>query len=174
MKLETYDNLIDYSTRDIIHTFCINSSFRLGWEDSYEETKRATKNLHSHWSEEDYKNSQLEPYIKKAFSLSKSFKYNLDKLWRVELNLVKSDDVHFIHTHNNRIVALYYVNLSWQDGWYGETIFYDKNNINDIKFTSSYVPGRIILFDGTTPHAIRPQSSMAPKFRFSVSVFFNK
>ena len=57
-----------------------------------------------------------------------------------------------------------------------QRIYYsvDKNNINDIKFTSSYVPGRIILFDGTTPHAIRPQSSMAPKFRFSVSVFFNK
>jgi len=174
MNLEAYDNLIDYGTREAIHAFCVHSKFRLGWEDSDEETKITTKNLHSSWSEKDLKNSKLEPYIKKAFSLSKSFKYNLDKLWRVELNLVKSDDVHFIHTHNDYIVALYYVNLSWQDGWYGETIFYDKKNINDIKFTSSYVPGRIILFDGSTPHAIRPQSSAAPKFRFSVSVFFNK
>ena len=160
--------------RAISISFCVNSTFRLGWEDSYEETKKATKNLYSSWSEEDYKNSELEPYIKKAFSLSKSFKYNLDKLWRIKLNLVKSDDVHFIHTHNTHIVALYYVNLSWQDGWYGETIFYDPDDINNIAYTTPYTPGRFILFDGSIPHTIRPQSIKAPKFRLSLSIFFEK
>ena len=63
--------------------------------------------------------------------------------------------------------------MDWKDGWYGETIFYNPDNINDIVFTSPYIPGRIILFDGDIPHAIRPQSSKASKFRISLSLFFN-
>ena len=51
-------------------------------------------------------------------------------------------------------------------------MFYNPDDINSIEYTSSYVPGRIILFDGNIPHAIRPQSINAPKYRFSLSVFY--
>ena len=83
-------------------------------------------------------------------------------------------DVHYIHHHRTRHVALYYANLDWEDGWYGETIFYDEFDENNIIFTSPYVPGRIILFDGNIPHAIRPQSIDGPKFRISITLFFDE
>ena len=51
-------------------------------------------------------------------------------------------------------------------------VFKDTNNLKEIAYTSSYIPGRIILFDGSIPHAIRPQSVKAPKFRFTLSLFF--
>ena len=35
-----------------------------------------------------------------------------------------------------------------------------------------YVPGRLLMFDGTEPHSIRPQSFSGPQYRFTVSVFF--
>ena len=45
---------------------------------------------------------------------------------------------------------------------------------NNIIFTSPYIPGRIILFDGNIPHAIRPQSTNGPKFRISITLFFEE
>lgn len=172
MNIEVFDNLVDYSIRTKLYEVCSNSFFTLGWADNY--AKNTIKNIHSSWSLKDLESSSILPYIEKAFSQSKLFTYNIDKIKLIELNLVKSGDVHFIHTHRDQIVALYYVNLDWQDGHYGETIFYDKKNINNIIYTSPYVPGRIILFDGECPHAIRPQSTMASKFRFTLSIFFDK
>ena len=74
----------------------------------------------------------------------------------------------------NLIGALYYVNLNWEDGFYGETFFYNSKDLSKIEFASVYKPGRIILFDGHIPHAIRPQSIKGPKFRFTLSVFLRK
>ena len=50
----------------------------------------------------------------------------------------------------------------------------NPDNINNIAYTTPYIPGRFILFDGSIPHTIRPQSSKAPKFRFTISIFFEK
>jgi len=90
------------------------------------------------------------------------------------LNLVKSEDVHHIHSHRGSQVVLVYLNLNWRDGWYGETLFFDKFDFNKIIFASAFVPGRIILFDGQIPHTIRPQSKVGPKFRMTLSLFYNK
>ena len=45
--------------------------------------------------------------------------------------------------------------------------------MKEILYTSLYQPGRILLFDGYIPHAIRPQSVKGPKFRLSLSLFFD-
>ena len=82
-------------------------------------------------------------------------------------------DEYVDNAHHNQQVALYYVNLEWRDGWHGETVFYNPDKLNEIAYASLFVPGRIILFDGSIPHAIRPQSIKAPKFRFTVSLFFD-
>jgi len=62
--------------------------------------------------------------------------------------------------------------LNWEDGWYGETMFYDPNDLEKVSYTSLYKPGRIILFDGSIPHAIRPQSIRGPKYRISLTLIF--
>ena len=92
---------------------------------------------------------------------------------RCIVNLSKPGDFYLNHTHGDEIVLLYYANIRWQEEWSGETLFYN-DNMQDILFASPYVPGRIILFDGKMPHTIRSQSSIAPQYRFSFTMFLTK
>jgi len=174
MKIEVFDNIIDYNTRNNIYVFCKNSNFKIGWEDSDDIDKRFNPCLYSDWNQEDLKNSLLFDYLGVLISKSKyKNDYNIENIEKVVCNLSKPGDVNFLHTHKDHNVILYYVNLDWNDGYYGETVFTDNQGKENI-FTSNYVPGRFILFDGTIPHSIRPQSFLGPKYRFTVSIFFTK
>ena len=165
-----FDNKVDYDSKINIYRHCINSHLRLGWSDR-DEPKKFTLNLHSQWSKEDCKSSSILSFFEECIENTDWF--TTKNFVDAYVNYVTSDSIHYIHTHTDKNVALYYVNLDWQDGWYGETIFYDKNNTNEVVFTSSFTPGRIILFDGSVPHAIRPQSKIAPKYRLTISCLFN-
>tara|TARA_X000000368_G_scaffold312107_1_gene249890 strand:+ start:351 stop:923 length:573 start_codon:yes stop_codon:yes gene_type:complete len=173
--IHVFENEIPFNTRINLYDFCSKSQFELGWKDGNNvgENKYAS-NIHSSWSKENIllidQSCNFIFYLKKCISQTPFF---INKfLERIELNLVRSDDVHYIHSHPGRQVVLYYVNLDWEDGWYGETLFYDPHDLDKVCFTSTYKPGRIILFDGRIPHAIRPQSIKAPKYRFTLSLFF--
>jgi hypothetical protein len=175
MKIEIFDDYVDHTTKSNIYACCRHSLFNLGWEDSDEIEKNQYKNLHCTWKIDQLVNSRILPFVKKAFDDSNNFKqyYNLEKLWRCEINFVKPTDIHFIHSHKDKVVALYYVNLNWSDGYYGETLFFEQN-LKNVLYTSIFKPGRIILFDGDIPHSIRPQSVIAPRERFTLSLFFDK
>ncbi len=169
-NIRYFDNMVPTSERWDLHEFCLKSMYQLGWYDSQDPSKYIP-NLHSHWSDKDMEKSHLLPYIQECVDQSPWF--TKKKLHRTIVNLVRSNDVHQIHHHKGDQVALYYANLDWQDGWYGETLFYDEFDESKIGFTTPYIPGRIILFDGTIPHAIRPQSVAGPKFRITISMFYN-
>ena len=164
--LSVFDEVIPYSLMDMVLAFCKKSTFRLGWPDGDD----TDLNLHSTWTKDELKSTGLIPYFDDCIKNTEWFVKN--DLHRIILNVVKSNDVHYIHHHEGEQVLLYYVNLDWQDGWYGETLFFNPSNIKEVQYTSSFQPGRIILFDGSIPHAIRPQSIKAPKFRFTLSLFF--
>ena len=171
MNISCFDDTIPYNVRQHILSFCANSKFILGWSDGLKiENDKAIPNLHSSWTENDLEKINILPYI--IESIDKTSWFTKKSLKSIKLNLVKSDDVHFIHSHPNEYVALYYVNLNWEDGWYGETIFHDPIHVDEVIFTSLYKPGRIILFDGEIPHSIRPQSTRGPKYRMTLSLFF--
>ena len=171
MNISCFDDTIPYNVRQHILSFCANSKFILGWSDGLKiENDKAIPNLHSSWTENDLEESNILPYI--IESIDKTSWFTKKSLKSIKLNLVKSDDVHFIHSHPNEYVALYYVNLNWEDGWYGETIYHDPIHVDEVIFTSLYKPGRIILFDGQIPHSIRPQSTRGPKYRMTLSLFF--
>ena len=95
------------------------------------------------------------------------------KLSKVILNVTTASDSHFVHAHPESKVVLYYVNQEWKDGWHGETLFYSEN-LKDIVHANVYTPGRVIVFDGKIPHAIRPQSIIGPQFRYTLAMVFNK
>ena len=89
------------------------------------------------------------------------------------INAVKPNDHYYTHSHLDCIISiLYYINMELQHNWAGETIFY-KENMKDINFTSSFVPGRFILFEDE-PHTIRPQSFIGPAYRFTMALFLEK
>tara|TARA_X000000368_G_C22673796_1_gene555151 strand:+ start:44 stop:562 length:519 start_codon:yes stop_codon:yes gene_type:complete len=170
-KISYSDNVVPTSLRHQINEFCLRSIYTLGWQDSQDPSKYIP-NLHSNWSIDDLDKIQILPHIQKC--IDKTPWFTGKKLNKTVVNLVRPMDVHYIHHHRTRHVALYYANLDWEDGWYGETIFYDEFDENNIIFTSPYVPGRIILFDGNIPHTIRPQSIDGPKFRISITLFFDE
>ena len=168
MKIETFDNIVDFETRNNLFRGCKTSPYSLGWKDN-NLLEDSPDNLHCYWNIETLNQSGLVPYLNNI--QSKYFKFDINKVVMTEVNLVRSDDVYYTHTHPGQWVALYYANLNWEDGWYGETIFYDKQDQNKVIFTNTYTPGRISFIDGSIPHAVRPQSIKGPKFRFSVSIF---
>ena len=63
--------------------------------------------------------------------------------------------------------------MEWKQEWWGETQFLSED-LKEIIFTNPYVPGRAVWFDGAIPHTIKTQSAIAPKYRFSLSLFFWK
>jgi|DEB0MinimDraft_4_1074332.scaffolds.fasta_scaffold15280_3 hypothetical protein len=174
-KIEVFDDFIPYDRMERIYDFCHNSSFKLGWADGNSDEKRKLKNLHSPWSFDDLDRSQLLQYIGPVLQKSKNFNHlSVDDIYLTACNLCTPADTFFAHTHADTDTLLYYPNLHWEDGWEGETRFLDKNNRDEIIYTTIYKPGRIILFDGEIPHIIGTQSISGPKYRFTVGVFFKR
>ena len=168
--IDIFDNKIPYQDRLSVFSYSMKSSFNLGWKDS-DEPEKYILNLYSSWTKKECEESKLFPFIEECIEQTDWFtNKNFSGAY---LNLVTSTSVHYMHSHRDKQIALYYVNLDWQDGWYGETLFYDKNDLNQIVFASPFIPGRIILFDGSIPHCIRPQSISAPKYRLTISFLFD-
>jgi hypothetical protein len=168
-QIVIYDNLFNEMQKRKLYDFVKVSRFILGYCDTNEIAHQAFPFLHSAYTEDDYERSGMPEFIKGTEIEKRLEGYTME---RSTINLSVPGEVHFAHDHDN-IVLLYYVNREWDDCWAGETMFYDRNK-ESIRFCSKFVPGRIILFDGNIPHALRPQSSAAPMYRFTYSIFYTK
>lgn len=167
-KIEIYDNEVPFNHIGNIYECVKNSNYRLGWAD------RDGKPVHvySAWTKEEAEASMLTQHLKRVSKKSK-LKFNIDNFSKCIINLGKCGDYYFNHTHGEMIVLLYYVNLEWKDGYAGETLFYD-NTLTNVEKAISFVPGRIVIFDGECPHTIRPQSTYGPDYRFTISYEVHK
>ena len=50
--LNVFDDKVPFVVRDNLWNYCINSTYRLGWEDT-DVPEKYDLNIHSHWSTED-------------------------------------------------------------------------------------------------------------------------
>ena len=167
MSIKTYDNFLSSEHSQKVFNFVHNSLYRIGWEDSEEPQHKAYPNIHSNFSEEDVDRIKiLDPILKKTKLSKETYK-------KCVVNLVKPLDVNFIHVHPDQLVALYYVNMTWNPEWSGETLFYEEDRKTS-SLASPYTPNRLIFFDGKVPHTIKAQNLIGPSYRFTLSVFFNK
>ena len=169
-RIAIYDDAFDFKFRQKAYDFCSKSIFVIGWADSPIIENQNHRYLHSIWSEEDLERLGIIEEIKKSSVAQELENYKLEKC---VLNLSTPSDCNFQHTHLQSKIILYYVNLEWKDGWHGETLFYDES-LKNIVFASPYTPGRITVFDGSIPHTIRPQSSNASNYRFTLALLYNK
>ena len=167
-KIEIFDNEVSFVDMQSIYDYVRNSNYTLGWEDR----DGTPLNIHSAYTKNEVILSELFKHLKNV-SKKSELKFDIDNFSECVVNLSKCGDYNFNHTHKGKIVLLYYVNLEWKDGFAGETIFYDDSLINATSVIS-FVPGRIVIFDGETPHTIRPQSTYGPDYRFTISYFVNK
>ena len=169
-KIKVTDDVFPAHYQSALYQFCADSFFKIGWNDSYDLEKRNEQYLHSQWSHDDLYKVGFFEELKKSGYEDITEGYELD---HCILNLSTPTDVHFPHTHEQDMVLLYYVNLDWRNEWYGETIFYTEDK-KEILFATPYVSNRLIMFDAKIPHSIRPQSAKAPKYRFTISLFFRR
>ena len=168
-KIEIFDNEVSFADMQFIYEYVLNSNFRLGWED---RDDKHVSNIYSAYTKKEADTCSLTKHLKRISKKSK-FKINVDNFDRCIVNLSKCGDNYFNHTHAGLIVMLYYANLEWNESYAGETLFYDNSLIN-VESAVSFVPGRIVIFDGTIPHTIRPQSTYGPDYRFTISYFVKK
>ena len=169
-NIETLDNAFSVNTRARYYDIFKKSNFNIGWEDTNEIETQSNKFLYSEYREKDLDRLSLAKDIcNTEFGREIFTKYSVS---RCVLNLSKPGDIYINHTHIQSKVLLYYGNIRWQDEWCGETLFYN-DNMKEILFASPYIPGRFILFDGNLPHTIRAQTSNAPHYRFTFSIFLN-
>ncbi len=171
MKIGVFDVQVPFAAWEKAVDDCSRTNFMLGGTDRPGvDHEKAVPNVHASWSQEQLDASGIFTYI--APCIEETAFFTSRRIEQAIVNLVRPTDVHYVHSHPGKQVALYYCNLDWEDGWYGETLFHDPRDLSRVNFTSPYTPGRIILFDGNIPHAIRPQSINGPKYRISLTVLF--
>jgi hypothetical protein len=169
-RIAVYDDLFTLLDRQKFYDFATKSFFRLGWSDGAILENYANMFVYSSYSKEDLDNLEILNKIKDSEAANELDGYVLHQCM---LNLSTASDTNYVHSHAESKVLLYYVNLEWRDGWHGETLFFDEPCKN-IVFANPYTPGRLISFDATIPHTIRPQSHIAAKYRFTLAIIFNK
>ena len=64
--LNFYDDKVPFIARDHLWNYCINSTYRLGWEDT-DVPEKYDLNIHSHWSTEEIESTKILPHIKKLY-----------------------------------------------------------------------------------------------------------
>jgi hypothetical protein len=165
--VKTFDNLLNSQQRNDVFEMLLSSNYQMGWADGQYAAAHTRKHIFSpvqHNALESIgffkalRESELNPLLKNLVPM------------RMVANLSNPSDVYFPHTHfANTTVLLYYANIVWENSWYGETIFYSENE-KEIELALAYTPGRFVLFDGSIPHSIRPQSTACVDKRITLSI----
>jgi len=187
--ITVYDDAYNHQDHDELFYYCKLLPFQIGWNDSLNLDEQYLHSFidHDGWNEfEDIENSKnknpkkpeclIEPHYNmlKVLNHHPIFsKIDKNKITKSTVNLDTIADSHTKHTHPVENVILYYANTEWQDGWGGETKFYDKHGKNII-YSSPYTPNRLIHFDGTIVHSFNPPTAKANKYRFSISTFYQR
>ena len=169
-NIRVYDNVFDMEYRNRVYRFAQESSFRIGWTDSTAVENKKYQSLHSTYSPDDVARLGILERLANTPVAQEMSGFTLSNC---VLNLSTAADVNFVHAHPEDKVLLYYVNLDWQDGWHGETLFYDETG-KEVVFASAYTPNRLIAFDAKIPHTIRPQSHLAPQYRLTLTLLYTK
>lgn len=171
--IKVYDDVFDYNQSSIIYEQCLDNEYQIGWKDTLFSEDQF---LYSNWGSEHWQTAMLSQNLQHflcVLGMSEPFVEHIqDKIIkRSVINCGTVADSMSVHTHLGEGVMLYYANLEWKPEWSGETFFYDKSGKNII-YTSPYTPNRMILFNGEMPHRFNSPSRLAPKYRFTVSTFF--
>jgi hypothetical protein len=168
--IRVYDNVFDMQFRNGLYSFALASKFSIGWADSEKPENRLHQNLHCVFSTEDVERSGV---LGRLATTPVAQEFDGHKLEKCVINLSTASDVNFVHSHPEDKVLLYYLNLEWRDGWHGETLFYDETG-KEVVFANAYTPNRLVAFDAKIPHTIRPQSHLAPQYRLTLALIYNK
>lgn len=171
-KVFVFDDLFDHEWRSKAYVFATKSKYTIGWQDSPAIEKAQHKYLHCAMSQEDVENFDIFTQLQRLGNPDIDRMVAGKAVSRTVINLSVPTDAYFAHNHRGTSL-LYYINPTWEEGWAGETLFYNES-LTEIAHASMYKPGRLVIFDGSIPHALRPQSGAAPGYRFTFACFMDE
>ena len=168
--IEIYDNTLPESVRSSIYLLAITANYNIGWDDTSVFEHRQFPCLHHTLTKNEWEQIDLINTIQ-----NHDLRNKLKKLSFVSatINLSVPSSIQFPHSHNEKLVLLYYINMEWKPEYYGETLFFNDLG-TEVEYTSIFKPGRMVFFDGNIPHTIRPSSHIAPQYRFTLFASFNE
>ncbi len=163
-----YDNLFTYNERIRFYQFMRSSSFRIHNSDGINAYLR--NQFYSQYSVQDVDNlgiKDTEGY-KRLDTIHKFSQRDLIQS-RVNCTTPHEQCGYHIDYSKGSSTFLYYGNLKWDLTWSGQTIF-GSEDLNEIEYASFFIPGRVIVFDGSIPHMIVPPNMYAEEVRLSFSI----
>ena len=184
-KIYIYDDVFDFSTQDKLAHYIWSSYYKpVGVDRGFDGNTSNHLTMMSIFSEEEHKNSHFFDYLPEE--IQKEHNIGLHTLSHGFANMVTPSDRFHVHSDNtvpdpktflpegeldHDISLLYYPSIDWHIEYGGDTLFLDETGLN-VEFFSQYTSGRIIIFDCTIPHLMRPSTTLAPNFRFSWVIKF--
>jgi Rps23 Pro-64 3,4-dihydroxylase Tpa1-like proline 4-hydroxylase len=168
--IKVYDDLVAPSYREAIYSYVQNSMFRIGNQDGSALETMPHQYMYSEYSPEDLVNSKFVEAVQgtEVGELLKTHEFA-----RALVNLSVPSDSNFLHAHHDCIVVLYYANVNWHADWAGETVFYNDSK-TEVTKAVNVKPGRVVVFDGSLHHSVRPQAPIAPHYRFTLATTLRK
>jgi hypothetical protein len=167
-KITVIDDAFSLQKKIFFENFAINSKYTNSGEDYVTDFSLSSgvRNLVSRFTEEDFKNLGL---IGNCEYIDLFLKDKVLSTYKI--HLLTLANVSVPHTDNSQYTFLLYPNVHWDVRWGGETVFYSED-LTEIEYTSLYVPGRVIIFDGSIPHMGRAPTVLAthPRYTFAMSV----
>lgn len=169
--IKVFDNIFANHERMYMYEFLVHSayyvqrsSFAIPERSSVHKTLKCDFSLKDILSFKFFKNKSILEYIKT----------NNLRIERCYTNLCTASDIYQYHVDTDTETCptgLYYANIEWDPTWEGETHFSD-DSMTDIIFSSSFTPGRLVIFDGTIPHKSSQPAPSAEYYRFVFTIKF--
>lgn len=172
--IEVIDDLFTAKEKLTFYNYACNANYTLS-RVSHElpEYRKYQKTLKSSLSLADIINLG---FFENSFILN-YIKTNNLRVRKCYINLCTLSDNYSYHIDDEERSSdqvpsgLYYLNLEWNSDWEGETHFSDEG-MKDIVFSSAFIPGRLVLFDGSIPHKSSQPSVLAPYHRLVLAIKF--
>ena len=179
MKLDNqeiyiFDNVYQSYHTQKFYNFIINSYYKVNAYDTASDDYYNKRTFGSRYSKEDLKTIGIIEHLPEK--IKKEFNISLETNDRGIVNAITSNGVYHPHDDHGRGIKwsfLYYANMKWEIEWGGDTLFLNDDR-QTISNTVQCKPNRVVIFDASIPHIIRPSTTIAPQYRFSVNMTFRE
>lgn len=168
--MHVFDGLFDLQTRTRFFMFIKNSKFLITGGGGVEPEDIADQQFQAMYSFEQLLDfGMMEKHNSDGFA-EVIEGYAPIRSYALATNYTSQP--HF-HPDPPGLTLLYYANMKWDKDWGGETMFAD-DMLDEIIYTSMYVPGRVVIFDSSIPHKPCTPTIKANPFRFTYVINFKK
>lgn len=167
-KIYVYDNLFSFVDRIKFFRYVSGSHFKLN---NYDGINTYLRNqFGSRYSHDDVNNmgiTQTDAFKK----LEEKHSFSKRDVVQARVNCITPFEQGGYHTdfEKDGLTFVYYCNLKWDLTWAGQLIF-GSESLDEIEYASFFIPGRVIVFDGSIPHMIVGPNMYAKECRISFAI----